>query len=134
VQTFPTADGWIFVMCMKESFWSSLCEALPRLDLARDARFATTAARLENRATLTEILDGEFGRKTTAEWLKALSGRIPVGPVNDMRSALANPFVAATDMVRFVEHPETRGLRVLTLPVKVDGERPQPVVCEPLKK
>lgn len=134
VQTFPTADGWIFVMCMKESFWSSLCEALPRLDLARDARFATMAARLENRATLTEILDGEFRRKTTAEWLKALSGRIPVGPVNDMRSALANPFVAATDMVRSVEHRERRGLRVLTLPVKVDGERPQPVVCEPLKK
>ena len=121
-------------MCMKESFWSSLCEALPRLDLARDARFATMAARLENRATLTEILDGEFRRKTTAEWLKALSGRIPVGPVNDMRSALANPFVAATDMVRCVEHRERRGLRVLTLPVKVDGERPQPVVCEPLKK
>ncbi|HEX5767104.1 MAG TPA: CoA transferase [Burkholderiales bacterium] len=134
VQTFPTADGWIFVMCMKESFWSALCEALSRPDLGRDARFATMAARLENRATLTGMLDDEFRRKTTAHWLKALSGRLPVGPVNDLRAALANPFVAATGMVRSIEHPEKRGLRVLTLPVKIDGERPQPVVCEGLKK
>ena len=24
VQTFPTADGWIFIMCMTEKFWLSL--------------------------------------------------------------------------------------------------------------
>ena len=24
VQTFPTADGWIFIMCMTQKFWLSL--------------------------------------------------------------------------------------------------------------
>ena len=24
VQTFPTADGWVFVMCMTEKFWTGL--------------------------------------------------------------------------------------------------------------
>ena len=134
VQTFPTADGWIFVMCMKDRFWASLCEALSRRDLAADARFATMAARLENRAALTAILDSEFRNNTTSDWLKALSGRVPVGPVNDMRKALANPFVAATGLVQSTDHPGQPGLRVFTLPVKIDGERPQPVVCEPLKK
>jgi crotonobetainyl-CoA:carnitine CoA-transferase CaiB-like acyl-CoA transferase len=134
VQTFPTADGWIFVMCMKDTFWRSLCEVLSRADLAGDARYATMAARLENRAALTAILDREFRGKTTAHWLKALSGRVPVGPVNDMRKALDNPFVAATGMVQSIDHPEKRGLRVLTLPVKIDGERPRAVVAEPLRK
>jgi crotonobetainyl-CoA:carnitine CoA-transferase CaiB-like acyl-CoA transferase len=134
VQTFPTADGWIFVMCMKDSFWHSLLKALARSDLEKDARFATMAARLENRATLTAILDGEFRRKTTTDWLKALSGRLPVGPVNDMRAALENPFVAATGMIASVEHPKKPGLRVLTLPVKIDGERPKPVPGERLKR
>ncbi|HKX38560.1 MAG TPA: CoA transferase, partial [Burkholderiales bacterium] len=126
----PTADGWIFVMCMKDSFWHSLLDAVARGDLRNDARFATMAARLENRATLTEVLDGEFRRRTTADWLKALSGRLPVGPVNDMRAALENPFVAATGMIHSVEHPKKPGLRVLTLPVKIDGERPKPKVCK----
>ena len=33
VQTFPTRDGWIFVMCMTQKFWESLCEATGRRDL-----------------------------------------------------------------------------------------------------
>ena len=134
VQTYTTADGWIYVMCMKESFWASLCQALSRPDLEKDARFATMAARLENRNALTGILDAEFRRRPTAEWLKHLSGRVPVGPVNDMRKAIENPFVAATGMIQSIQHPKKRGLRVFTLPVKIDGERPQAVVAEPLKK
>ncbi len=134
VQTFPTADGWIFVMCMKDSFWHSLVQALARSDLAKDARFATMAARLENRAALTAILDDEFRKKTTANWLRALSGRLPVGPVNDLGQAFANPFVRSTGMVCPIDHPKKRGLRVLTLPVKINGERPKPVPGEALKK
>jgi crotonobetainyl-CoA:carnitine CoA-transferase CaiB-like acyl-CoA transferase len=130
VQTFPTADGWIFVMCMKDGFWSSLCAALARPDLAKDARFATMAARLENRAALSAVLDAEFRRKTTTDWLKALSGRLPVGPVNGLRAALENPFVAATGMIHSIEHPKKPGLRVLTLPVRIDGQRPKPKACK----
>jgi len=131
VQTFRTADGWIFVMCMKESFWTALCDAL---GLKPDARFSSMAARLENRDALTALLDGEFRRKTTSDWVKALSGRVPVGPVNDMRKALENPFVASSGMVQSIDHPKKRGLRVFTLPVKIDGERPRAVAAEPLKK
>ena len=34
VQTFPTADGWIFIMCMTQKFWLSLVEAMGRAELA----------------------------------------------------------------------------------------------------
>lgn len=131
VQTYKTADGWIFVMCMKDSFWHELTRAL---DLPRDERFSTMAARLEHRAALTQALDEVFKKKETAQWLKLLSGRVPVGPVNDMRKALASPFVAASGMVQTIDHPKKRGLRVFTLPVKIDGERPQAVAAEPLKR
>jgi crotonobetainyl-CoA:carnitine CoA-transferase CaiB-like acyl-CoA transferase len=131
VQTFRTADGWIFVMCMKDSFWAALCEAL---SVKLDARFSSMAARLENREALTAALDKVFEEKPTEDWLKLLQGRVPVGPVNDMRKALENPFVAASGMVQSIDHPKKRGLRVFTLPVKIDGERPRAVVAEPLKK
>jgi crotonobetainyl-CoA:carnitine CoA-transferase CaiB-like acyl-CoA transferase len=134
VQTFPTADGWIFVMCMADKFWSALVDALSRGDLGADARFATQAARLEHRAVLTEILDVEFRRRRTVEWLQTLSGRVPVAPINDLRQALENPFVAATGMIQSIKHPRRAGLRVLAMPVQIDGERPQPAVCEPLKR
>jgi crotonobetainyl-CoA:carnitine CoA-transferase CaiB-like acyl-CoA transferase len=134
VQTFKTADGWIFVMCMTERFWSELLAGLARRDLASDERFATQAARLEHRAALTEVLDNEFRRRRTAEWLEALSGRVPVAPINDVREALDSSFAASTGMVCETPHPARPGFRVLAMPVKIDGERPRPTVCEPLKK
>ena len=134
VQTFPTADGWIFVMCMTDKFWAALIEALSRPDLAGDARFATQAARLEHRAALTAILDAEFRRRSTVDWLAALSGLLPVAPINDLRQALDNPFVAATGMIRAAPHPEKPDFRMLAMPVKIDGERPGPIVCEALKR
>jgi crotonobetainyl-CoA:carnitine CoA-transferase CaiB-like acyl-CoA transferase len=127
VQTFPSADGWMFVMCMHDRFWACLAEAL---SLAGDARFATMAARLENRAALTALLDETFRKKSTQYWLKLLSGRVPIGPVNDLRQALGNPFVAATGMIESIEHPKKKNLRVLTLPVKIDGKRPKPEACK----
>src|SRR4051812_30394875 len=41
VQTFPTADGWIFVMCLTEKFWSALLDIVGRPELATDPRFST---------------------------------------------------------------------------------------------
>lgn len=130
VQTFTTADGWIFVMCMHDRFWVVLTEVLSRPDLVTDARFASQAARLKNRGALADVLDAEFRRRPTAEWLKLLSGRVPVAPINDLAQALDGPFAAASGMIASIDHPQKRGLRVLALPVKIDGERPQPKVCE----
>ena len=49
-QLYRTADGWIFIMCNKQKFWSVLCEKLDRPEWAADPRFTTFAARLANRA------------------------------------------------------------------------------------
>ena len=130
VQTFPSADGWIFVMCMTDKFWQVLAGELSRDDLTRDPRFATQPARLANRAALSEILDAEFRRQPSAHWLAKLGGKVPVAPVNDLREALESPFVAQTRMVSAAPHPRRPDFRVLATPVKIDGVRPGPQVCK----
>jgi crotonobetainyl-CoA:carnitine CoA-transferase CaiB-like acyl-CoA transferase len=125
VQTVPTADGWIFVMCMTQKFWINLVNALDVPALVEDPRFATAAARLANRAQLSEILDGAFRQHTTQHWLARLSGLLPVGPVNDLAQALCNPFVEQSGMVRTVAHPANPGLKLLSNPLKIDGARPE---------
>jgi crotonobetainyl-CoA:carnitine CoA-transferase CaiB-like acyl-CoA transferase len=123
VQTFPTADGWIFVMCMTDKFWNALLDVLGRRDLGADPRFATAAARRGHRAALTSVLDAEFRKRSTAAWLAALSGVLPVAPVLDVAQALANPHVAAAGMVQTIRHPLRPELKVLASPVKVNGRR-----------
>jgi crotonobetainyl-CoA:carnitine CoA-transferase CaiB-like acyl-CoA transferase len=123
-QTYPTADGWIFIMCMTDKFWELLADAIGRPDLKEDTRFADQGLRLRNRATLTEVLDAEFRKQTTQEWLSILTGVLPVAPVYTIGEALDAPFVRETGMVRNVPHPLRADLRVLANPLKIDGVRP----------
>ncbi|MBV9826574.1 MAG: CoA transferase [Alphaproteobacteria bacterium] len=132
VQTFRTKDGWLFVMCMKDSFWEKLLEVLDAHELRHDPRFSTQAARRENRMALTAVLDDVFIGRATAEWLAILGGRVPVAPVYDMAHAFENPFVRETGMVRTVAHPRNPTFRALANPIRVDGKRLDQVVCSPL--
>ena len=123
VQLFPTADGWIFVMCMTDKFWQALTDALGRADLAIDARFATAVARRDHRDELTSILDQEFQREGTRHWLDRLQGQLPAAPVYDLAQALDNPYAKSIGMVRDLPVPARADFRVLANPIKLDGER-----------
>jgi crotonobetainyl-CoA:carnitine CoA-transferase CaiB-like acyl-CoA transferase len=125
VQTFPTADGWIFIMCMTDKFWESLADAIDRPDLKTDPRFCSQDQRRDNRGELTAVLDAELRRRSTQEWLGRLSGLLPVAPVFELDEALESAFVRQTGMVTTVPHPQRADFRVLASPLKIDGRRPE---------
>ncbi|HVF64236.1 MAG TPA: CoA transferase [Casimicrobiaceae bacterium] len=131
VQTFPSRDGWIFVMCLTDKFWNALLGVLKRSDLNADPRFATQLARAANRDALTATLDEEFGRRTTNEWMDALAGVLPIAPVYDLEQALDNPFLETTGMIANVPHPVRPDMRVLANPIKINGRRMSQRVCSP---
>jgi crotonobetainyl-CoA:carnitine CoA-transferase CaiB-like acyl-CoA transferase len=129
VQTFPTADGWIFVMCLTPKFWSALLSILGRPELDADPRFATPEARQAHRGPLTEVLDAAFRTATTAQWMRTIAGRLPAAPVYELAEALENPFLQANGMIRNVPHPERPDFRVLANPIRINGERLDQRVC-----
>lgn len=125
-QVVKTRDGWGLLMCQTPKFWTLFCEISERPDLASDPRFADIPSRRKNLAVLTEALDALMSRRTTAEWMALLGGRVPFAPVLDLHAALENPFVRAVAMRDGVAHPDAPGgrLEMLALPIKVDGKRP----------
>jgi crotonobetainyl-CoA:carnitine CoA-transferase CaiB-like acyl-CoA transferase len=132
VQTVRTKDGWIYVMCMKQKFWEELANRIGHPELVTDERFASPAARRKNRAELTQALDAGMSRRTTADWLEVLTGRIPVAPIYDLAQAFANPFLHTAGMVSTVPHPANPGFKMLSNPLKIDGVRPEQKVCSGL--
>jgi crotonobetainyl-CoA:carnitine CoA-transferase CaiB-like acyl-CoA transferase len=132
VETYPTADGWVYVMCMTEKFWRALIEGLGRPQLAHEPRFATPELRHRHREALAVCLDAEFVKQPTAHWLSRLGERLPIAPIHDLAQALESPFVARVGMVCEVRHPARPALRVLANPIKLDGERLSQAVCSPL--
>jgi crotonobetainyl-CoA:carnitine CoA-transferase CaiB-like acyl-CoA transferase len=123
-QLFPTADGFVFVMCQTEKFWRLLTERLGRPDLAARPEYATFAERLPNRERLTRELDAIFATRPTAAWLDALRGAVPVAPVYDLAQALANPFAAERAAIQSFDHPGRKGFRTIASPIRVDGAVP----------
>src|SRR3954465_7324476 len=104
VQTLPTADGWVFVMCLTEKFWNALLDVIGRKDLGSDVRFNTQSARNLNRGPLTAALDAEFRKQRTAYWMKVLAGVLPIAPVLELGEALESPFLVTNGMVAQVPH------------------------------
>ncbi len=132
VQTFPTKDGWIFIMCMTQKFWLNLCEVLVRPDLAADPRFPDPNTRARNRAAMSAELDVTFRTRTTAEWLAGMNGLLPAAPVYRLDQALDSEFARATGMVSSVPHPVKGDLRILANPLRIDGERLAQSACAAL--
>ncbi|HVC53950.1 MAG TPA: CoA transferase [Stellaceae bacterium] len=93
-QLCRTRDGHIFIMCNKEKFWPILCACLGRPEWAEDPRFRSFKDRLAHRDLVTAMLDEALSARTSAEWLDAFAGQVPAAPVNDVKQALDNPFVA----------------------------------------
>jgi crotonobetainyl-CoA:carnitine CoA-transferase CaiB-like acyl-CoA transferase len=129
VQTFPSSDGWIFVMCMTDKFWGEFIAAIERPDLGSDPRFATAALRQANREVLTSIIDGETKKQSNAYWLAKLNGVLPIAPVLDLAQALDSPFLKTTEMINTVSHPAKPRMRVLANPIKINGERLAQAPC-----
>ena len=122
-ELFPTADGWLFIMCMTPKFWTALCACIGRPELASDDRFRGFPDRFANREALAEILDGEFRRATTGAWMQRLGGRVPA-PVLTLPQALDNPHFHATEGVLSLAHPQRPGLKMVAAPIRIDGRRP----------
>ena len=129
VQTFPTRDGWIFVMCMTDRFWRALVDHLDNPEIGCDPRFVEAASRTQHREALTELLDADFRGHDTEYWMRELGGVLPIAPVLDIGQALDNPFLQENGMIGSIDHPARPGLRLLSNPVKINGQRLTQSVC-----
>ncbi|MFN0044179.1 MAG: CaiB/BaiF CoA transferase family protein [Alphaproteobacteria bacterium] len=123
-QLYRTSDGWIYIMCNKEKFWTALCAKLGRREYVSDPRFVDFAARLKNRAVLTELLDAAFAPRTTKAWLDELAGQVPCAPVHDIRAALESPYVTDSGRIETLHHPEGAAIRLLRSPI-LAGHEPE---------
>ena len=86
------ADGWIFIMCMTQKFWLSLCRRWAATELARRSALSRSQHARENRAALTDALDPTFRTRTTAavagDVQRAAAGRAGLSPRPGARQRL----------------------------------------------
>ena len=121
-RTFPASDGEIAIAVGNDAQFARLAEILEHREWATDDRFARNRDRVDNRELLDQMIADVVGGRTRAEWIAVLSDAgIPSGPINTVPEALNSPQTAAREMVTEVEHPTIGSMRMLGLPIRLDG-------------
>jgi crotonobetainyl-CoA:carnitine CoA-transferase CaiB-like acyl-CoA transferase len=98
VGTYRTKDDRFitFILLQSEKHWDDWVTRLGRPDMIDDPRFATDAARTENKVECMGILDEVFATKTLEEWKEALDGFTGVWtPVQTLAELYEDPQVVA---------------------------------------
>lgn len=132
---YPTRDGHVCAMIYTDRQWADFLALIGQPDLARqDPRFADFACRTAAIDHVYGWLETIMATRTTAEWLAALrAADIPVMPMHDLESLLADPHLAATGFFRFERHPSEGLLRTMAPAVRweaSDAPRPAPRLGE----
>lgn len=113
-QTFRTNDGFVAVGIGTDEQYRKFCEMITRPDLWQDERFQTNRQRVVHRSILIPLLQEVFTMRSTDEWIELLLAiGAPVGPINDVAAALADPQVQARRMVQTVEHSTLGPIKLL---------------------
>ena len=112
-ELFTCAGGSDLVVAVgTDRQFRDLCGCLDGgTQLADDPRFATNAARVENRTELRRELLSRFSELPASEWVDLLSARgVPAGLVNDIAGAFA--FAETLGLDPTVEVPDEEGRMV----------------------
>jgi crotonobetainyl-CoA:carnitine CoA-transferase CaiB-like acyl-CoA transferase len=122
-QPFATSDGWIAVAAANDGLFVRLCSAIGRPEVARDERFATNAARVENRDELLPVLEDAFRARTADEWVAALDAAgLPVGKIRGVLDAI----ISAEPATVRVEHPKEGELELVAPALSFEAGAPSP--------
>ncbi|MFI5953152.1 CaiB/BaiF CoA transferase family protein [Cryptosporangium sp. NPDC051539] len=122
-QAFTCADGkMLFVVATTNPQFGRACAALGRPELSEDPRFCSIAARIEHRLALLHVLEDVFAQKSAGEWIAALEAAdVPVGPVNDIREALADEHVRSREVTMTMRHEQLGDIPGLSYPIRMSG-------------
>jgi crotonobetainyl-CoA:carnitine CoA-transferase CaiB-like acyl-CoA transferase len=117
-QTFETASGHLAVAAANDGLFRALCRVLGLDELAGEERFATNAARVENRAELIPLLAERLRDRPAEAWLEALDAAgVPVGKVRTVPEALAAAAEAGRPATLRVDHPSAGPLDLMASPI-----------------
>lgn len=102
-RVYACRDGDVMAGVILDAHWRKLVGLMQRPELADDARYATTAARIQRRAEVDALLADWLAPQSVADAVAALLGAgLPIAPVRSYAEAAADPHVLERDMLQDV--------------------------------
>ncbi len=129
-----TADGKLLAIHLSslEKFWTGLVAALDDPQFARDPRFSTRQARIDNYEVMRTELRARFAKHPMDHWHNRLGSQdVPYAPINSVEEVTKDPQVEHLDLIVPVEGAHG-GAKAVRPPVQFTGEHARHVYAAPL--
>jgi crotonobetainyl-CoA:carnitine CoA-transferase CaiB-like acyl-CoA transferase len=119
-QRMRTQDGYLMIGAAGQAIWERCAEALGHAEWCSDPRFATNAARMQNRAALEQEMEAVLTTGTTEHWVGVLeTAGVPCGPVYNYGQMFADPQVKHREMIQLASDAEFGEVPHIRTPVKI---------------
>ncbi|RSY82020.1 CoA transferase [Sphingomonas koreensis] len=119
---YPTADGYIAIICVGEAHWRSLAKVMDAEALADDPRFTTLKSRVAHMDLIDATVSDWTSRHATAEiFEKLMSAHVPSAPVRTLEEVVNDPNMHARGALTHIDHPEYGRIVVQQSPFCFDG-------------
>ena len=120
---YKAKDGFVAIGIVENSYWEVFKKIMNIADLNNDLKYGTIALRAENRNELNKkinIWTREFSKKELGE---LLGGKIPFGPVNNVKEIFEDQHISNRNMILEIEQPfdKEKHWRVAGNPIKFKG-------------
>ena len=125
-QAFRCSDEkYVVVAPREEHFWQRFVEVLDLTELSHPT-YGDAEARYRHRDQLLPLLEAEFEKRTSDDWIATLrAAEVPVAPVNRMSQTFADPHVVGRNLVQSYEL-EGETIEIVGNPMRVMGSAQKP--------
>jgi crotonobetainyl-CoA:carnitine CoA-transferase CaiB-like acyl-CoA transferase len=114
---FPTRDGFICLAGVDDKRWPAFCAALG-IEHLRDDPVHDNVTRNYHGTTISDVLDAEFPKRSTADWMERLTAiDVLAAPVASYQEVLASEQAAVNGYITEMDHPEIGKIRVVGSPI-----------------
>ena len=119
---YPTADGYVAIICNNNRHFHALLKAMQREDLKQDPRFVDLKSRIAHMEEV-DALVGEWTVGIPRERLTDLlrEHRVPHAPVRDLEEVVNDPNMHARGSLQWIEHPEFGRVPLTHSPIRYEG-------------
>lgn len=115
---YPTKDGFVSIIAIRDGHWNNLLAAMGRQDLADDPRFAGRVARVRNMEETDGLIAAWSSRLDRDEAMELLRRhKVPSAPVRDLAEVANDPHMHQRGMLEWIEHPDYGRLVVPNNPI-----------------
>ncbi|RCW63223.1 CaiB/BaiF CoA transferase family protein [Pseudorhodoferax soli] len=122
-RVFRSKDGYFGMAAGNNSLWESVCEVVSLPHLLEDDRFVSPTTRAKHQDALLEILEVEFAKAGTEDWLSRFrKAGVPCAPINKYSEVLKDAQVEHMGWVQALELPNGVKTRTFGAPVRISSK------------